>query len=381
MLRITAALAVVAAVAGAPPAASADVRTGGGDDQRDAPFHENVNGSSYYEQDIARADMTYDTAGRLVIRVRFHDPVPASSSPNRLRVTVGAKYDPPTAYSSGYCFGFDRGDATVSAPPQTTTPNGSVTLSGIDGSIPFTGTIEDNGYTYAIDITHPALAGRGYQCFKVELGYSYENFHCTQYGCYDYSYHSTDETAAFPLGGPGGYNPPAPSPSPITAPPTSPAPPDTPAAATECDDNKDNDHDGRVDSGDRGCSSSDDSSESPFDIRTLTIDDARGYMIEAINDRFQLGWDEAQGQTLRRCRKLSRTRVLCSADWWAGDVGFHGPITIWYSAPYDRKKKRRFLEWNYAYNIVKTNYYCLDRRADGDPRYRGRSCTKRYRVR
>src|SRR5689334_22344028 len=72
-------LAVAVAVALMLPvgSASAEVRSGSVTDPTDATLHQNVDGTSYRDQDIQRVTASYDTAGSITMTFYFLDPVPA----------------------------------------------------------------------------------------------------------------------------------------------------------------------------------------------------------------------------------------------------------------------------------------------------------------
>src|SRR3954468_2739368 len=75
-------LAVAVAVVFVLPvaSASAEVRSGSVTDPTDAYLHQNVNGTSYRDQDIQRVTASYDTAGSITMTFYFLDPVPASTT-------------------------------------------------------------------------------------------------------------------------------------------------------------------------------------------------------------------------------------------------------------------------------------------------------------
>src|SRR4051794_15802615 len=81
-------LAVAAAVVLMLPAASAsaEIRSGSITDPADATLHQNVDGTSYRDQDIQRVTASYDTAGSITMTFYFLDPVPAST-PDTLRAS------------------------------------------------------------------------------------------------------------------------------------------------------------------------------------------------------------------------------------------------------------------------------------------------------
>src|SRR4051794_14644416 len=57
--------------------ASAEVRSGSVTDPTDATLHQNVDGTSYRDQDIQRVTASYDTAGSITMTFYFLDPLPA----------------------------------------------------------------------------------------------------------------------------------------------------------------------------------------------------------------------------------------------------------------------------------------------------------------
>src|SRR3954447_1320692 len=75
-------LAVAVAVVFVLPvaSASAEVRSGSVTDPADATLHQNVDGTSYRDQDIQRVTASYDTAGSITMTFYFLDPVPAFKS-------------------------------------------------------------------------------------------------------------------------------------------------------------------------------------------------------------------------------------------------------------------------------------------------------------
>jgi len=74
------------------------------------------------------------------------------------------------------------------------------------------------------------------------------------------------------------------------------------------------------------------------------------------------------GKRISRCDRRSRTKVWCHVEFFAGDVGWDGRTSIWYS-----RNRRGVAVWNYSYKITRTNYYCLD--------VGNENCTKTLRVR
>src|SRR3954470_16913322 len=66
--------------------ASAETRSGSVTDPADATLHQNVDGTSYRDQDIQRVTASYDTAGSITMTFYFLDPVPAST-PDTLKAS------------------------------------------------------------------------------------------------------------------------------------------------------------------------------------------------------------------------------------------------------------------------------------------------------
>ena len=79
---------------------------------------------------------------------------------------------------------------------------------------------------------------------------------------------------------------------------------------------------------------------------------------------------------IARCSRLSRTRVKCrTVSWSLGDVGWDGWVSVWYA-----NDESGDVSWWYSLRIKRTNWYCVDRKRQGDPAYRGRRCSKVHRV-
>jgi hypothetical protein len=137
-------------------AALADTRQGSVDDPRDTP--QDVNGN-YNHQDVQQVRVLYDTVGTLRVTVRFYAPIPTLPRmyPRpRFYLTIGSSIDG--------CTSSDSHDASVSMPVDTNTGDGSITIDGLEGSIPASRTISADGTEVQIEATHQALANRGYKC-------------------------------------------------------------------------------------------------------------------------------------------------------------------------------------------------------------------------
>lgn len=320
------ALAILA-LSGAAPA-WADLRAGSIDDPRDTP--QDINGN-YNHQDIQQVRVSYDTGGALSASVRFFAPVrDYSESGSSFQLSLGEYQD--GAYS--YCGAYNNGDAHLTFTPQRQSGGeGSITISGLEGSIPATRSISADGYEVTVQATHPALANKGYNCVSGPTnGYSYENFHCTDYGCYDYSYYEIDGTGDFKLYGPGGYTAPAPP------------PPDP-----QCSDGIDNDGDGQIDDQDWGCDTVNDNDEHLEILPSLTAKDTRRYIRRGLRQKHvPLG----AHMKFASCSRLSRVRVRCSVSWRARGATWRGPVTIWYS------KDGEEVAWNFAYPLTKRRLNC-----------------------
>src|SRR3954447_21226906 len=169
---------IVAALFATSADALADVRQAALDDPRDTP--QDVNGN-YNHPDVQQVRVLYDTAGTVRVTVRLYDPVPQYGSPLSLglRSHVGA-----CSPSSTY-------DATVSMRLQRAPSNESITIQGLEGSIPLQQSVSDDGYEVTWEATHQALADRAYKCVtsgRVADGTS-----------------AADSTPEFLLVGPGAY--------------------------------------------------------------------------------------------------------------------------------------------------------------------------------
>src|SRR4051794_41536948 len=84
--RLAVAVAVAVVLVLPVGSASAEVRSGSVTDPADATLHQNVDGTSYRDQDIQRVTASYDTAGSITMTFYFLDPVPAST-PDTLRAS------------------------------------------------------------------------------------------------------------------------------------------------------------------------------------------------------------------------------------------------------------------------------------------------------
>jgi hypothetical protein len=62
-------------------------------------------------------------------------------------------------------------------------------------------------------------------------------------------------------------------------------------------------------------------------------------------------------------------------SWGLGDLGYFGWATIW-----NERDDSGDATWNYAFRIKRTNWYCWDRKRQGDSAYKGKRCSKVYRV-
>ncbi|HEX8745151.1 MAG TPA: hypothetical protein VF712_18645 [Thermoleophilaceae bacterium] len=135
--------------------ASADVRSSSIDDPRDTPV--DVNGN-YNHQDVQQVRVSYDTAGTLTVTVRFFAPVPPSPSYRSFDLTLGSGLDPCTTYGNG-----DDASMSFSA-TRANSSSDSVRIRNLEGSIPVTRTVSDDGHEITATATHPALANRAYKC-------------------------------------------------------------------------------------------------------------------------------------------------------------------------------------------------------------------------
>ena len=96
----------------------------------------------------------------------------------------------------------------------------------------------------------------------------------------------------------------------------------------------------------------------------------------ALRDEFGNAYRHGSGRFIARCSRRSRTRMRCGdVSWFAGDLSWAGWATIWY------ERDDGGVTWNYAFKIKRTNWYCLDRKRQRDPAYKGKRCSKVYRVR
>ena len=184
-------LAVAVAVVFTLPAgsASAEVRSGSVTDPADAFLHQNVDGTSYRDQDIQRVTASYDTAGSITTTFYFLDPVPAST-PDSVEAS----------FSTASC-DYTPGRARVSLSPSSSRyDSASVYIGGYEGSIDATSTLSADHRAITVQASAPVLANRDYSCVgSIALSHEVESFHCdyTIYACFDYATVTTDETDAF----------------------------------------------------------------------------------------------------------------------------------------------------------------------------------------
>ncbi|WP_028065503.1 hypothetical protein [Solirubrobacter soli] len=189
--RLAVALAVVVMVPAG--SASAEVRSGSVADPVDSPLHQNVDGTSYRDQDIQRVTASYDTAGSLTMTFYFLDPVPAST-PDTLQAS----------FSAASC-DYATGTALLLLPPSSRSYSpASVTLSGYEGSVPTTRTLSADHRAITVQASAPALANRDYGCVHLISLWRVNKvpFHCDTYPvvtCTDLEKAVTDDTTAFSI--------------------------------------------------------------------------------------------------------------------------------------------------------------------------------------
>jgi hypothetical protein len=105
-------------------------------------------------------------------------------------------------------------------------------------------------------------------------------------------------------------------------------------------------------------------------VPKVSTAEAALYMRSALSRRFGSSFSFGYARKVKCMKRISRTRVRCQRiSWNIGDVGYKGYGTIWFT------KAQLGFFWNYAYRIVKTNYYCLN---SDRPK---KKCYERYIVR
>lgn len=185
-------LAVAVAVVFVLPvgSASAEVRSGSVTDPVDAYLHQNVDGTSYRDQDIQRVTASYDTAGSITMTFYFLDPLPAFLS--RTDST-----GPGLSASFNDCNLSGEATATVIALPWSDIHSGSVSVRGYEGSIAATGTLSADHRAITIQASAPVLANRAYSCVNgIELSHM-QGVYCIYNVCSDYRHMTDDATDSF----------------------------------------------------------------------------------------------------------------------------------------------------------------------------------------
>lgn len=199
-----------------PAWASADVRTGQRDDPTDATLHQNVDGTSYRDPDIQKVAVSYDTSGSVRLDVTYLDVLPAGGTSADISINASE-----FSVSGPSCGSAVAGDATITYYPQrnqSASTAASVRLQGFEGTIAAETTVSPDQKTVTVTASAPTMAGRGYRCVsRTNTGYSY----------------SGDSTSAFRLFGPGAYDQ---------------------ASLAACENEIDDDGDGKIDLSDRACS-------------------------------------------------------------------------------------------------------------------------------
>jgi len=203
--------AVSASLCGAD-AASADTRTASKTDPRDTERHEQLDGTVRYDSwDIERVSAGYDdTAGTLTLTVRFYDPMPGGFI-DQHEYQVGISHDG--------CFTTEKGDFNVSLdtgeiarpgldPLLAPTPGfedlkrSMVWLTELEGDVPYTVQVAADLREFTLTASHPALAGRDYQCVSAgEVGSSW-GAGCNTATCWDGGTLTIDRHRSFWLGDP-----------------------------------------------------------------------------------------------------------------------------------------------------------------------------------
>jgi hypothetical protein len=177
--------------------ASAEVRSGSVTDPTDATLHQNVDGTSYRDQDIQRITASYDTAGSITMVFYFLDPVP-TSTPDELSASLSKDICSGRAYAPA-------GSAGVTVRPSSRSGDSAfVTVSGYGGSIQATRTLSADHRAIIVHASAAVLANRDYTCVGlISLSHDLEFFHCNVYAdppyCSDYLTVTTDETDAFSI--------------------------------------------------------------------------------------------------------------------------------------------------------------------------------------
>lgn len=229
----TALLGTLLALVVAPASAHAEVRSGQVSDPRDVP--EALSGPR--QVDIQEVAASYDTAGTLTASVTLHEAFPQTkrSYPN-FSVGFGQKSSYP-----GTCDNSVDGSASISGSVDPATANtGTLKVAGMDGSLAATRRVSADQRTLTFTVSASQLANRGYICAGGGILSTPDPYgHCfpNDGNCQTIAYaYYGDSAAAFFF---AGFAPPTPA----------------------CNDNLDNDGDGRIDLKDPECITSTTSSE------------------------------------------------------------------------------------------------------------------------
>jgi hypothetical protein len=110
-------------------------------------------------------------------------------------------------------------------------------------------------------------------------------------------------------------------------------------------------------------------------LPTLAMGDARSQIKAVLEDVFEGTYTYGYRKRVLGCERRSLVRVRCRrVGWSVGDLGYRGTVTVWLDRASDGAPVSR-----YAYRISMTNYYCVNRKAAGDPAYRGKRCKRVHR--
>ena len=222
---LASACAIVAVLALGPAVAGAEVRSGAVSDGRDVP--EALSGGR--QPDIEQVRVSYDTAGTLAVTVRLHEPFAQTNG-------TYSYFETSIRLGPGYareCNSFDGAYVTLYG-RITDSPWAKLRMSTYDGELSPTKTVSADKREITYTTTASQLAGRDYICAGESRLYEPDEYgHCapSSYNCRYIAYSYTGDTASHFFF--DGFAP----------------------AIPACDDDVDNEGDGKADLEDPDCKS------------------------------------------------------------------------------------------------------------------------------